>query len=105
MKFVNLVITETNPRTADSVRVKSYYSDEFGSPLQRIRAAVEDFVKSKTEDSIDALNWGDAMVSVPEKYYVKYGLIPIDVINVFVRHNGDLSEGYEEEEEEDEDED
>jgi len=98
MKVLNLVIQINREWDEIDTSVVSYsIRDDVVSPEEALRSAVQDFIKSGTNESISALdyacgdfNWGDVMSSVPESYFINRGLTPLaehESIDIFVRHD------------------
>ena len=100
MNLFNLVIQDRNSDILDESKVwvmSFQYSDEIKSPEDAIRAAVQDYINSNTDESKSMLdyaagcfNWGDVMSSVPDKYYIDKGLTPLNTkasIEVIVDHD------------------
>jgi hypothetical protein len=98
MKVLNLVIQLSRDWDELETSVVSYsVRDDVVSPEDALRGAVQDFIDSGTDESKAALsyacgcfNWGDAMSSVPDSYFIKRGLTPLtgyESIDVFVKHD------------------
>lgn len=96
-RIFNFVIKDNDPYR-QQVWILSYRLERrVVDPEAAIRAAVKDFINSGSEKSKQALeyaaggfNWGDVMSSVPDEYFVKYGLTPLnkqETIDVCVDHD------------------
>lgn len=94
-KFVNLIINDRGNEAASMV-VTYKIEDGISDPEQALRDAIKDFVTSGTEEAKSALreacgcfNWGDAIIRVPDNYFIKHGLAPFqqDAEDVFVDHD------------------
>ena len=98
MKVLNLIIQLNRDWDEQETSVVSYsIREDVDSTEEALRGAVQDFIDSGTEESIQSLeyangdfNWGDVMSSVPEKYFINRGLTPLtdyESVDVFVRHD------------------
>ena len=98
MKILNLVIQLNRDWDERDTSVVSYsVNDGVVSPEDALRGAVQDFINSGTDESITALehasmdfNWGDAMTSVPDTYFINRGLTPLtgyESVDVSVNHD------------------
>lgn len=106
-KIFNLCIRDACERTVRMDVVPFIFDDkEVTDPEKAVRAAVSDFLnsgesKEAREYASGAFNWGDAMSSIPDKYFKVRGLIPVSAktIDVEVEHDEILISGdYEERE-------
>lgn len=97
MKKLNLIIRLEHKRNNETRIVPFAIGDSVEDPERALRDAVRDFVHSNTDEAKSALeyacgsfNWGDVMSSIPNEYFVKHGLTPIDddeSIEVMVDHD------------------
>jgi len=98
MKILNLVIQLNRDWDEQEVTVVPYLMrDDIILPEESLRGAVQDYINSGTEESIQALsyacgdfNWGDVMSSVPNEYFINRGLTPLDnheTIEILVNHD------------------
>ena len=111
MKIFNLIITLDKIKGEENMVVSYRIREDVTSPEEALRAAVQDFINSGTQESIKALeyaggcfNWGDAMSSIPNEYFIKRGLTPIegDSIDISVDHDEILDNRKFDEEDENE---
>lgn len=102
---MNLIIEDRNEE-ASSFVVSYRIKDGVQEPEKALRAAVQDFLTSGTEEAKEAVdyscgcfNWGDAVVRVPNSYFEKYGIVPDCqcAVDVFVNHDEILYNGEPEE--------
>ena len=97
MRILNLIIQLRRGSDGYDTTVVPYaVRDGLENPEAALRAAVQDFLTSDTEEARQALdysygdfNWGDAMSFVPKFYFIGQGLTPIeeDSIDVIVVHD------------------
>lgn len=96
-KILNLVIEDRGDTHIPEAYVHSFeLRDSIREPEKALRAAVDEFVQSGTEDSKQArafangyYNWADAMSSVHDALFEKHGLKRIynDAVDVLVDHD------------------
>ena len=96
-RICNLVIQDSDPYRREIWVVSYRMERQVVDPEAAIRAAVKDFINSGTEEAKDALeyaaggfNWGDVMSSIPEEYFMKYGLTPLqqrETVDIRVEHD------------------
>lgn len=102
-KILNLAIVDNhNPENPPSIFIESFqYDDGIQDPEKALRDAIREFINSDTEDakkaksySCQSYNWGDAMSSVPDNFFVKHGLVRLNqnAVDVFVDHDEILCE-------------
>ena len=98
MEVMNLAVLLRQGWDEYEVSIDAFaVSDGVEDPEAALRAAVQDFIDSGTEESEDALkhacgdfNWGDAMNCIPDKYFVNRGLTPMQTnqaVTVAVNHD------------------
>lgn len=97
MKLVNLIIRDMSTKEW-KVWVEHFVTlKEIEDPEKEIRAAVQDFLNSGTEEAKQAIsfacgyfNWGDAISSVPNEFFFNRGLyysgIP-ESVDINVEHD------------------
>ena len=111
MKTLNLVIQFSREWDKYDTFVVPYaIRDDVEDPEAALRAAVQDFLASGTEDAKHAIdyscgyfNWGDVLSFVPNSYFVNRGLTPIegDFIDVTVNHDEVLEKSSDKDEDDD----
>jgi hypothetical protein len=97
MRVLNLVIEDRSDIKVKKIWVESFrVEDAVENPENALRTAVNEFLKSGSEESKEAIayacncfNWGDAMSAIPEAMYEKHGLTRLNgnSIDVFVDHD------------------
>ena len=94
-KLFNLCIRDAYEHTVRMDVIPFSFDDkEVADPEKAVRAAVNDFLnsdesKAAREYAAGAFNWGDAMSSIPDKYFKVRGLTPISTktVDVEVEHD------------------
>ena len=102
MQILNLVIEINRGAFERKISVVSYsISNDVKCPKSASRCVISDFLKSGTKEANEAINyacndfnWGDAMSSVPDGFFIKRGLTPLNIsaIDMFVNHDEVLLE-------------
>lgn len=98
-RIFNLGIRDDSYTPARIWLVLFLYDDsKIKNPEKEIRAAVQDFLKTKegkeaVEYACGNFNWEDAMCSVPDEFFKSRGLIPLksETCNAKVEHDEILS--------------
>ena len=96
MRILNLIIQLCRDGSSTTSVVPYAVRDGLEDPEAALRAAVQDFLTSDTEEAKQALdyscgdfNWGDVISFVPKFYFIGQGLTPVETssIDVIVNHD------------------
>lgn len=97
MKLINLIIRDLSTKDW-RIWVEHFVTlRDMDDPEKELRAAVQDFLNSKTEEAQKAIeyssgcfNWGDVIGSVSDEYFYRHGLYYLgnpESIDINVEHD------------------